>query len=343
MVGQPSPRILCFEKRSAFLAFLQPFIAHLPNWSKTIDGIYIRSPYRILTFCTEEVPCRVLDPDKTIRTLFCHYFMMEMSPDNPPSAWLQRGISRSLASDPDDRARLNRKMLASLSRGTACAADLFKFNDKELVKLLKHWSDHRNFDRYEQFSAQSWSVFDYLAGTHAPAARQAQFLAVLNDKQSKVPPEDVFKQHFGFGFNQLIQHWREWVHKQGIGTFAPLPDLTQDKLLHHVIPLIEDRQAKREDRILAIRNLGIEGYILGANDLIVLLQSDDAIPKEEVVWALEAISGMAYGDDKDRWADWWSSLPAEIRDGLRRLGQETGAPPVAPERFSFTTADKHGG
>jgi hypothetical protein len=133
------------------------------------------------------------------------------------------------------------------------------------------------------------------------------------------------------------------VQQQGIGTFAPLPDLTQDKLLHHVIPLIEDRQAKREDRILAIRNLGIDGYILGANALIGLLQSDNAIPKEEVVWALEAISGMAYSDDKDRWADWWSSLPAEIRNGLRRLGQETGAPPVAPERFSFTTAGKHGG
>ena len=57
------------RNRSAFLAFLQPFIAHLSTWSKTLDGIYINSPYRILAICTEDVPERVHYPDKTIRTL----------------------------------------------------------------------------------------------------------------------------------------------------------------------------------------------------------------------------------------------------------------------------------
>ena len=164
MVGQLSLRIVCFEKRSAFLAFLQPFIAHLSTWSKTLDGIYINSPYRILAICTEDVPERVHYPDKTIRTLFCHYFMLESTTANPPAPWLQRGISRTLVGDPDDRVRLNREMLASLSKGTALAAELFHHNDKELAKLLKGWSDYRNFERYEQFAAQSWSVFDYLAG-----------------------------------------------------------------------------------------------------------------------------------------------------------------------------------
>jgi len=54
--------------------------------------------------------------------------------------------------------------------------------------------------------------------------------------------------------------------------------------------------------------------VLGADALIGLLRGDDAIPREEVVWALEAVSGMTYGDDQDRWAAWWKSLPTEIRE-----------------------------
>jgi hypothetical protein len=206
MVCQHSLRFLYFEKRTAFQKFLQPFVAHLSPWARTLDGIYIRSPYRILALCTEEFPSRIVDPDKTACALFCHYFMMEATPDKPPALWLQRAISKTLASSPDDHARINRKMLVSLSRGTALAAELFRVNDKEFAKLL---------------------------------------------------------------------------------------------------------------------------------------QVDDAIPREEVVWALEAISGMAYGDDKDGWAAWRSDLPAEIDDELRRLEDKTREERVAPEQSSFSTVGEN--
>jgi hypothetical protein len=343
LVSQPPPRILCFEKRSAFQKFLQPSFAHLSTWLKTLDGIYLVPPHRILALCTEDVPGRVVDRDKTTHALFCSYFMSETSPDNRPAPWLQRGISKTLVSDPDDRARLNRKMLVSLSRGTSLATDLFKLNDAELVKLIKGWSDHRNFARLEQFSAESWSVFEYLGGTQATAERQDGFRAFLNENHSKgeSESEETFKRHFGFGFDQLFERWRAWVQEQGIGTFAPLSPLIQDGLLNRVIPLVEDSQAKREDRILAIRNMGIEGYVLGADALIGLLQVDDAIPREEVVWALEAISGMAYGDDKDRWATWRSDLPAEIGGELCGLEDKTREERVAPERSSFSTVGEN--
>ena len=61
---------------------------------------------------------------------------------------------------------------------------------------------------------------------------------------------------------------------------------------------IEDHQVNSDDRILAVRHLGAAGYFLGADALIDLSRGDgDMIPREEVVWALEMISGMAYGDD----------------------------------------------
>jgi len=307
MVGQPPPRILCFRKRIAFQAFLTPLLPRVLNWLKSLDGVYIRRPYRILTLCTDEVPYRVLDRDKSATVLFCSYFVLEISPANPPATWFRLGISKTLTSDRDDRARLNRKILVALSKGTAPLSDLFKLNDNGLVKLLEGWNNRRDFERLEQFTAESWSVCEYLGGDEAPAERRHRFRAFLNDNPSKEQPEEVFKRHFGFGFGGLVESWREWVQEQGIGTFAPLPRFIQDGLRNRVIPCIKDRQANREDRILAIRCMGIGGYALGADALIGLLKDDEAIPREEIVWALEAISGMAYGDDPDRWADWWSS------------------------------------
>ncbi len=321
IVSQP-PRILCFRERRAFEAFLNPLFSLVLNWIKTLDGVYIRPPHRILAICTDEVPCRVLDTDMTARTLFCSDFFLEVSPGDVAAAWLQRGVSRILTSDPDARARLNRQMLVSLSRGTTLATDLFTLDSKEVMKMLKGYRDHDNFARYQQFSAESWSVSEYLGGEQAPEERRNRFRAFLNDNQSKEPPEDVFTRHFGFGFSPLVETWRKWVQEQGIGSFGPVQPFIQDGLLNRVIPLIDDRQAKPEDRIQAIRHMGIQGYILGADALIGLLQADDAIPSEEVVWALEAISGMAYGADRNRWTAWWNSLPGEVRDGRRQSEEE---------------------
>ena len=108
----------------------------------------------------------------------------------------------------------------------------------------------------------------------------------------------------------------------------------QESLRTRVIPRIEDRQAPREDRILAVRAMGSGAHAVGADSLIGVLQCDDSIPKEEVVWALEAISGMAYGEDHDRWVPWWSNLPSEIREWRPRKECEEGTVAAAPERSS---------
>jgi hypothetical protein len=92
-------------------------------------------------------------------------------------------------------------------------------------------------------------------------------------------------------------------------------------LLHRLVPLLDDRQANRKDRILAIRRMGSHGYVSGADALIGLLRNDDAIPREEITWALEAISGVAYGSDPDRWAAWWNTLPVEIRERRQRSAE----------------------
>ena len=166
--------------------------------------------------------------------------------------------------------------------------------------------------RLEDLNAQSWSLCEYLAGTLTPAERRERFRGLLGDGGLLGQPEAALQRHFGFDFAALGKAWREWVQELGPGGFTALLPHVEESLITRVIPLIEDRQANRMDRILAIRSLGTRGYALGADTLIKLLQRDDAIPSEEIVWALEAISGMSYGEDRDRWADWWSSLPEEV-------------------------------
>jgi hypothetical protein len=83
----------------------------------------------------------------------------------------------------------------------------------------------------------------------------------------------------GFG-DRLTESWREWVQEQGIGTFALPPSHIEEGLLNRLIPLVENRRVNTDDRILAIRDMGSKGYILGADALLGLLQSDDAIPRE---------------------------------------------------------------
>jgi hypothetical protein len=107
-----------------------------------------------------------------------------------------------------------------------------------------------------------------------------------------------------------------------LGEFAPVPDEVEKALITQVIPLIEDQEATRDDRILAIRHLGTEGHVLGAGALIDRLRGDETVPRDEVVWALEAISGMTYGADQDRWSLWWQGLPPAVRDARRWYGAE---------------------
>jgi hypothetical protein len=329
----PSPlQILCFRKRSAFEAFLKPYFGHLSHRLRSENGLYIRPPYRIMTLCGDEAPDGVLDRDKTAPALFCLYLFHDAFPLGGHAPWLPTGVTGILASDDEGRARLNRKMLVSLKKGSALGADLFKMSDKVLMKLHQNWADHRAFERLSQFSAESWSVCEYLAGNGATVDRRERFRAFVNDNQSKEQPDEVLKRYFGFDCAQLVGTWRAWVEQHGIGTIALPRPVIQEALRNRVIPRIEDRRALRGDRIMAIRSMGIGAYAVGADALIDLLRSVETIPKEELVWALEAISGMAYGEDHDRWAAWWSTLPAEIREWRSRPERAGETAAVAPER-----------
>jgi hypothetical protein len=147
-------------------------------------------------------------------------------------------------------------------------------------------------------------VGEYLIGIRARHERRTHFLAYLEDVKSKDVNEEVFQRHFGCGFDQLLEDWRSWVLHHENATYALPPPDVQDALIHRVIPMIQNSQAKAIERIQAVRAMGNAGFAIGADSLIGLLRDGSEIPKEELVWALEAISGMTFGDDADAWAAW---------------------------------------
>ncbi len=81
--------------------------------------------------------------------------------------------------------------------------------------------------------------------------------------------------------------------------------------MNGVIPVVGDGKAPLIDRVQAVRELGRVGYAIGAEALVGQLEAGNPVPQEEVVWALEAISGLALGHDPERWREWLEGLPSE--------------------------------
>ena len=205
-------------------------------------------------------------------------------------------------------------MLGSLRSGRAFGAvDLFQVKEKTLIKPVRSWANHDSFTRLSQWRPQSWSVGEYLFGSESTKERRARSTAFLEDLKSSDGQEEVFEHHFGHSYDRLLEDWRTWVLEHGEGTHAPPTPRIRDVLITELIPTIRNRQAKELDRIHAVRTMGMEGYALGADALIDLLRTGGDIPSEELVWALESISGLVQGADPEAWAAWWASVPEKAR------------------------------
>jgi hypothetical protein len=109
------------------------------------------------------------------------------------------------------------------------------------------------------------------------------------------------------------------VLDQGIAAYEPPTERIREGLLGRVLPTIRDREARRGDRLVAIRQWAGAGSVLGADVLIDLLRDPGEVPKEDVVWALRMVSGMTWGDELDRWQVWWDelSMDREVRRDSR--------------------------
>src|SRR5262249_45508746 len=131
--------------------------------------------------------------------------------------------------DVDDLARLNRRMMVSLVRGTALdATSVFRPKNKTLIRQVTRWQDHEHFAAYTQFVGQLSSLGEYLMGHSAAADRRERFRQFLKDLDPKTPADETFERDFGFGVDELLERWRAWVKEQGTGVHLPPPVAVRD-------------------------------------------------------------------------------------------------------------------
>ena len=295
-------RILSFGQHAAFGALLRDML--MDTWN--LDGLYLISPHRAIATSREIIPYRVQEPGRTVRTLLAYALLEDLRSIAPPP-WLQSGVAAAVANheEPAAQDRLVRRMKVALAGGAALDADLFLASSAAITKLMQAWDDHRSFVNYAQFTAQSWSVVEYLGGAGADEDRRARFRSFLTDGDAKASQAELCRRHFGIDPTEILGGWRRWIEAQEDGEPGEPPPDVRAALLDRVIPIVLDPAARPMDRILAIRSMGQAGYRLGADALIGLLRAGDPTLKDEVVWSLEAISGRPFGDDAGRWSAWW--------------------------------------
>jgi hypothetical protein len=302
-------RVICFSKKAEFAAYL----LRLGHRLESLDGLYQPgSPGRV-SVCAETEPSRPLEPERTVRVLLGYYFL-EKYKGFLPRSWLNVGVANLIAKGSEgELGRLNRKLLAALARETVLnESELFGMGPWTLLRHLRKSADHHHFALMAQFNGQSWSVAEYLCGRGATEERREQFRGFLKDLKKRDRYEAVFERHFGHGFGRLLQDWRQWVLSNGPGIHEPPPDRIRKALLDWVIPFVRDPDAETRERILAVRDMGNAGFLLGADALIDLLRGNDPELRREAAWALEAISGRAGGEDVSAWEAWWNTLPDEV-------------------------------
>jgi hypothetical protein len=308
-------RFFVFGKRNSFDAFFRWAFLYVSN----LDGLYVPWSRPTIAITTEFPAHRLADPERIIRILLS-YFHLDSYRKSPSPLWVQIGVAHVVASGGDEMesARLNRKMLAALSRGDSLGtAELFHRNPRSIVKWARDWQEFDNFRRYSQLITQSCSVVEFLC---SKAERLERFRAFLKEPAKKSPIEEVFQHHFDHSLETLLEQWRHWVVDRGIGSHEPPPDDIRDALTNRLIPIVEDARATSLERIQAIREMGRAGYVLGSDKLIDLL-GDEQLPSEEIVWSLESISGLALGEHVEKWTNWFNHLRSDaiLVTGMSRL------------------------
>jgi hypothetical protein len=313
LTGQPLPApraldVFVFAKRDAFEHFLKRAVLCSGT---DHDGMFIPWSTRTIACTLDLPPSRLAPPDRMLRTVFA-YDALASAKHAPVPGWLQIGIAQVVSGDNSELDRLDRHMLAALARERSLSAPiLFEPTPRFLAAAQRNLEAHGDFVRYVQFVLQSWSVVEFLVGVRSPAGHKQRFRAFLWELDRASHAEAVFERYFGFGFETLLAGWRNWVLARGTGSHGPTPRRALDLLRERVLPIVRDSSMPVETRVRAIREMGKAGFLLGANELVALLELDDGALRPEAVWALESISGKALGENLEDWERWWEGVASD--------------------------------
>jgi hypothetical protein len=315
--------VLCFERPEQKDAY---FGGHMP-----LPGVYWASwGRRDIVICKQEALDMMRDPAELFRVLLAYYFFDARNGFIAP-AWLLSCLGSLVgSSDPDaDLRAAHRHLRVCRWSDEEQRLGPWALPQREHLHATLHRHEWTNAEVLAKHSSQTTSLAAYLAGD-AAGGRRESFAQLLRGLKRRDRPEEAFRRHFGHGCEEIVRQWRAWVAEQDCeGHDAPPPRHMQH-LLERLLPLVRDPQAPLEQRLRAIRNMRSGGYLLGADALIEALSENDHSLRAHAVWALESISGRSFGDDVDRWRQWWDDLPS----ASRAADAKTAEAPVPVEAAS---------
>lgn len=319
--GSRPLRWLVFHDHRAFRRFHQRLTFGIDLSS--YEGLYLWYGRRLATLCTEAIGGRIPNLERTVRSMVAQASFNLAWGLRPPT-WLQTGLPGvvALAKEPETSLRLNRKMIAALASGSAYSTELFNVRMPDLTRMLQGTGHSERFQRLQQFAHQAASIVEYLVRDDPGKRAMGAF---LTDRLARSRPEAAFLRHFGRDESALLDDWRGWVARRGIGPHLPPSSQHREAIVGRVLPVLRDPGASPEDRILALRSWAVEGHAIGAEGVISLLDEPGTIPKEEAIWALRMVSGMTWGDEPGRWRDWYKGLPDDCRNASELIDGDLSA------------------
>lgn len=304
MVGEPvEPHdpvlILVFERPEMFDTY---FNGHMP-----MGGVYWAFRGRQIIICEQRSLERLTEPRRVLRYLFGNYFC-EQYKGFVIEPWLQMVVSQLAAtgSEPDVLRRNHRSIRVwQQCDPTSAEPGLLTMPQRHALHVLLDTNRPEGFRRSACYACQMTSLAVFLAGPSA-GERRERFQRFFRDLKRGERTEQAFVRHFGYGFDRLMQDWHAWALTQEVQPYDPPPPIVRRHIQQHLAPLIADESAPPAERGEAIRHVGGVAYLTGAYVLIDLLRPGTAHPlRDDVVWALERISGESHGEHVAAWQEWW--------------------------------------
>lgn len=335
--------VLVFEQDRAYRAFW--------NGPPPAAGVYRTGGRREIVLCEQWALDRSIEPERLLGGLLADY-LFDCQKRFRASEGLAAVLGWLLTSDGEARraASIHRMLRAALDRNEPC------LQDNPLLTVLPESPRDAIYWR-----CQAASLAQYLAGAKLTTRRE-QFTQFLRELSKREALEPVLERRFGCRLSDLIENWRCWEVMQPIEQYDPPPERLRRHVAEHVLPLVREATASWDRRLEAIRHLGMSGDVDVGGVLIEMLRTAettvahgaDSEPlagvesdrpsrsaaaelqafREEATWALELLSGEAFGDDVPAWQGWWERVRIQApacASAEVQFGCDTEASAGAPE------------
>lgn len=289
--------VLVFEEKEHLDSYMR---GQLP-----FEGLYWRTPYRQILMSERGCLAHLREPLSIFRSLVGTY-LLEQYKGELSASWIQLAMTRQMAADPAAVAKRANRVLRTwmLTSRRSYRVPLLTASERELSQHLLV------VDRLEDYQRATYSVNQiisfgaFLLGDETEA-RHEPFRRFLGDVKGSDRGEAILQQHFGFGFDAMIDQWRKWSLAQPIDPCPTMPSILLRHFRTIMCPLILDANAPIRNRIEAVRAIGASGYEEGSRVLVHLLQQHPPVElASEAEWALQTISATAH-TGVDEWQAWW--------------------------------------